>query len=119
MAEANWDEVGRNFSELAHELRKTWTEGRSDDKTTADLKDAGAKVKAALDDVEEAINRAVRSPDVRVATKQATSSVAEALGTTLHQVTEWIAHTPAKGSPEESDTPDDDDDKPEHGTIAP
>jgi hypothetical protein len=118
MAEANWDEVGRNFAELAHELRRTWTDARSDDSTTDDLKDAGAKVKAALEDVEAAINRAVRSPDVRDATKQATSSVAEALGTTLKQVTEWVAQAPAKGSTDKGDTPTGDD-PPEHDPSGP
>ena len=90
MADTTWDEVGQRFAELGHELQRVWQKGLADDEAKRDLQGAGEKVKAALDDLANTINRATDSPDVRDATKKATSGVAEALASTLHDVAAWL-----------------------------
>lgn len=90
MADTTWDEVGQRFAELGRELQRVWQKGQADDDAKRELRDAGDKVKAALDDLATSINRTADSPDVREATKKATSGVAEALASTLHEVAAWL-----------------------------
>src|SRR5690349_16973348 len=90
MGETSWDDVGRRFADLGRRLEETWKDGRGDEAARADLKDAAEKVKVALDDVAETIDRAIKSEDVREATRSATAGVADALAATLHQVATWI-----------------------------
>jgi hypothetical protein len=108
MADTTWDDVGQRFADLGRELQRAWQKGQADDETRRDLKDAGDKVKSALDEVAETINRTADSPDVREATKKAASGVAEALASTLHDVATWLER-PAGGRKEEPrDAPRDD-----------
>ena len=91
MSETSWDDVGKRFADLGPTARGR--RGRSAATTTsarADLEDATDKVKTALDDVAETIDRAINSDDVRDATRSATAGVAGALAATLHQVATWI-----------------------------
>lgn len=97
MAETSWDDVGNRFTELGQKLQDAWEQGRADDQARADLQSAGEKVKAALDDVAETINRAAGSPEIRDAAREATASIADALSTTLHQVAERIERPRPKG----------------------
>jgi hypothetical protein len=90
MSDTTWDDVGKRFADLGRRLEETWTACRDDDGARDDLKDASEKVKAALDDVAETIDRAISSDEVREATRSATTGVAEALASTLHQVATWI-----------------------------
>jgi hypothetical protein len=94
MADTTWEEVGQRFTELGRELQRAWQKGQADDKAKRELQDAGDKVKAALDDLATTINRAADSPDVREATKKATSGVADALASTLHDVAAWLERPP-------------------------
>jgi hypothetical protein len=90
MSETSWDDVGKRFADLGRRLEETWKECRDDESARADLKDATDKVKVALDDVAETIDRAINSDDVRDATRSATAGVADALAATLQQVASWI-----------------------------
>lgn len=90
MTETSWDDVGKRFADLGRKLEDAWKECRDDEPARADLKDATDKVKAALDDVAETIDRAVNSDEVREATRSATAGVAGALAATLQQVATWI-----------------------------
>lgn len=94
MADTTWDEVGQRFAELGRELQRVWQKGRADDDAKRDLRDAGEKVKVALDDLASSINRTTDSADVRDATKKAASGVAEALASTLHEVAAWLERSP-------------------------
>ena len=98
MADTTWDDVGHRFAELGRELQRVWQKGQADDETRQQLRDAGDKVKAALDDLATTINRTADSPDVREATKKATSGVAEALASTLHEVAEWLERPHHEGT---------------------
>jgi hypothetical protein len=93
MGDADWDDVAQRFHELGDELRDAWRGGEAEHAERAaasDLEDAGDKVRAALDDLADAINRAVGSPSVRDATRRATSGLAEALSGSLQEVAAWI-----------------------------
>lgn len=86
----DWDDVGKRFADLGRRLEDTWKECRDDDAARDQLRDASDKVKTALDDVAETIDRALASSEVREATRSATTGVVGALATTLHQVAGWI-----------------------------
>lgn len=90
MTDTTWDEVGHQFAELGRELQRAWQKGRVDDQTKRQLKDSGDKVKAALDDLAAKINRTADAPDVREATKNATTGLADALASTLREVAAWL-----------------------------
>jgi len=113
MAETSWDEVGRRFADLGRELQKTWQASASSSEAKAHLDDAGEKVRTALDDVAQTINKAAGSPEVREAVKGAGNGVAEALSATLIQVVEWIEQAPKTwppaGDPSREPDPDRDD----------
>jgi len=86
----DWDDVGKRFADLGRRLDDTWKECRDDDAARDQLRDASDKVKTALDDVAETIDRALASSEVREATRSATTGVVGALAATLHQVAGWI-----------------------------
>ena len=65
MAETTWDEVGRRFADLGRELQKTWQASATSSEAKEHLNDAGEKVRSALDDVAQTINRAAASSEVR------------------------------------------------------
>lgn len=90
MPETSWDEVGQRFAELGRQFQQAWQKGETDEKARDELKDASERVKVALDDMADTINRAANSPGVHDAARKATSGVAEALATTLNQVADWI-----------------------------
>lgn len=91
MADATWDEVGRHFAELGRQMQRAWEEGRESDAAT-EARDAGEKVKHALDDVADTINRAVGSPEIHDAARQAGSSLADAVAASLRDMAERIEH---------------------------
>jgi len=110
MAETSWDDVGRQFAELGRKLQGTWEDARTSD-AAADVKDAGDKVKAALDDVSATVQRVIESPDLHHAAKSTGASVADALASSLRQVADLISASAAKRSPaaDSSDAPDSSD----------
>lgn len=108
MAETSWDEVGKRFTDLGRELQKTWQASATSSEAKAHLNDAGEKVRTALDDVAQTINRAAASSEVRDAAKDAGNGVAEALSATLVQVVEWIEQAPKTWPPGGARQPDPD-----------
>jgi hypothetical protein len=95
VTETSWDEVGRRFNDLGRHLQAAWGEGRSSAATGAgdELRDAGDKVRAALDDLADTITRSANDPEVRDAARSATSGVAEALAATLRQAADHLDRT--------------------------
>ncbi|MEZ5145227.1 MAG: hypothetical protein R2726_22355 [Acidimicrobiales bacterium] len=96
MGDTTWDDVGRRFGELGRRLQEAW---QPDDRpgADADLRDAGDKVRAALDDLAEAISRSTNAPGVREAARDATAGVADALAGTLRQVADRIQRPSSGG----------------------
>ncbi len=94
MADNPWEEVGQRFAELGRQIQQSWSETKQDQRAGDDIKDAGDKVRSALDDMADTINRAVGSSDVQDATRRATGSLSDALAGTLRQVAEWLDRTP-------------------------
>ena len=113
MAETNWDDVGRHFADLGRKLQGAWEDARDTD-AADDVKDAGDKVKAAMQDVAEKVQKVTASPDLHDTAKKAGMSVADALATTLHQVADLIASSASKraGSSSPADAKPDEDDGP-------
>lgn len=105
MPDTTWEEVGRRFTDLGHELQQAWQAGQPDEGAKRDLQDAGDRVTAALNDLAHAIDCVADAPEVRDATKKATSGVADALASTLQDVAAWLDRPRGSG---ESSTPDDD-----------
>jgi hypothetical protein len=95
MAETSWDDVGRQFAELGRKLQGAWEDARAAD-ATAEMKDAGEKVKAALEDVAETVKRVTASPEIHDTARQATVSVADALASSLHEVADRLSASAAK-----------------------
>lgn len=95
MVETNWDDVGRQFAELGRKLQGAWEDARESD-AAADVKDAKDKAKAALDDVSATVQRVTASPEIHEAAKQAGTSVADALASSLRQVADLISASAAK-----------------------
>jgi len=95
MPETSWDDVGRQFAELGRKLQGAWEQARADE-AAAEMKDAGDRVKAALDDVAETVRGVTASPEIHDAARQATVSVADALARSLHEVADRIAASAAK-----------------------
>lgn len=90
MPETTWEEVGKRFTALGKEMQGAWQGNRADDGAKREVQDAGDRVIAALDDLAHTIDRVADAPEVRQATKKATSGVAEALASTLHDVAAWL-----------------------------
>src|SRR5262249_11167938 len=90
MGDANWNEVAERFQELGQELQRAWKDGDRNASDPSEMDDAGDKVRVALDGLAEAINHTAPSPSVHLATRRATSSVAEALAGSLQELAEWI-----------------------------
>lgn len=100
-SETNWNDVGKKFEELGRTLHATFTSGGGDggasggtERVTSDMKDAGEKVKSAIDELAASIDRAVSSPEVRDATKDAATSLTAAVAATIRDLTDWLDSRP-------------------------
>jgi hypothetical protein len=97
------DEVGGLGARLKSTYEKVTAEGGP---TEEEIKDAFGTLMGAWDKVAESVTTALRDPEVRQRLKDAASSFASALGTTIAELgselrdsTEWVQTSP--GGPEE------------------
>lgn len=79
-----WDRVGSEFSDLREKLKQTYRQAADETgPTETEVKDAFATISSAWSQVASSVASALKDPDVRDQLRQAASSFASALSTTI------------------------------------
>lgn len=93
-----WDGVSADFSELGRQLRDTYRKVAEDQgPTDEEIKQAFNTLAGAWDQVAESVSTALKDPVIREQLKDAASSLATALGTTIVELGEELRRTDVNG----------------------